>query len=229
MKGRVIPTVSLMILTAAVSAGVASYRSGSNSGDGQTEQSDWPTPPSPGAQEKSSRSVPTRADDLSNAPTSVRGPNRSLEDEIGELQDAVTALSRAVAALERDRMDHVGENRDAVDATFDAAPGSSLEQPTDFLTQRYEIESRDARWAARAEPVISNAFRAGDLASSQLIYNSCRATVCRIEVSHDDAAAAESFLFQLLPQVSDEFPAVETRLIDDAYGLRSVVLLGNAD
>lgn len=229
MNGRVIPTASLVVLTAAISAGITNYRSGSHEGEGGTQKADWPTMTLPGTQERSTNRAFARADYLSSVPTPAGGPNRSLEDEIRELQDAVTALGRAVAALERERFDYARDDRYADDAPVDSAPGTGAEQPADFLSQRYDAESRDAVWAARAEPVIGDVFRHPELASSRLIYNSCKTTVCRIEVNHDDDSAADNFLFRLLPLVSDQFAAVETRLVDDAYGLRTVVLLGNAN
>jgi hypothetical protein len=226
MKGRITPTAGLVVLTAVISAGFAGYRSGSNPGTGQPEEADLPIVTLPGMQEESSGRVFARPDDLSKVPISEGNSNRSLEDDIRELRDTVTALSRAVAALERDRREYAAEDRGSVDEQVDAAPGA--EQPSDFLAQQFEAELTDAGWAARTEPLISDVFRAGDFPSSQLIYHSCKATVCRIEIDHDDAVAAENFMFQLLPQVSDEFTTVATQLFDDAYGLRSVVLLGNA-
>lgn len=228
MKGRVIPTAALVVLTAVISAGFASYRSGSNPGNSQTEEADLPIVTLPGLQEESSSRVFARTGDLSRVPNSEVNSNRSLEDDIRELRDTVTALSSAIAALERDRREYAAENRGSVDEQVDAAPGA--EQPSDeFLTQQFEVELPDPGWAARTEPLISNVFSAGDFSSSQLIYSSCKATICRIEVDHDDTVAAENFMFQLLPQVSDDFTTIETRIIDDVYGLRSVVLLGNAN
>jgi len=227
MKGRFIPTAGLVVLTAVISAGFTSYRSGSNPGTGQLEEADLPIETLAGLQEGSSGRVFARTDDLSRVPISESDSNRSLKDDIRELQNTVTALTRAVAALERDRREYVAEDQGSVDEQFDVTPGA--EQSSDFLTQQFEAELTNPGWATRTEPLISNVFTAGDFSGSHLVYHSCKTTVCRIEVDHDDAMVAENFMFQLLPQVSDEFATVSTQLIDDVYGLRSVVILGNAN
>jgi len=227
MKGRVIPTAGLVVLTAVISAGFTSYRSGSNPGNGQTKEADLPIVTLPGQKEGSSSRVFARTDDLSRVPNSEGNTNRALEDDIHDLQNAVTALTRAVAAIERDRREYAADDRGPVDEQVQVAPGT--EPPAGVLTQQFESEMADPGWAARTEPIISNVFTAGDFSGTQLIYHSCKATVCRVEVDHDDAMVAENFMLQLLPQVSDEFTTVSTQLIDDAYGLRSVVLLGNAN
>ena len=99
----------------------------------------------------------------------------------------------------------------------------------DPLAQRFEMESADPAWASRTEPAISNLFDIGDFAGTRLVYHSCKSTVCRVEVDHDSSTAAQGLLLQLLTQAGDDFPSVSTQLIDDAYGLRSVVMLGGAD
>lgn len=217
MTGRVIPTAVLVVMTAGILADIGIRQSGSTTDPNTTADADPAPVLLPELAEQSPRTPPM----------AEHTRHRSLEEDIRQLQEAVTALSRAVAALERDRIVQPAVNGDTIDAPFDAAPDA--EPLPDFLTRQFESEPTDAAWAARNEPLISHAFTTGEISNSQLVYSSCKATVCRIEVSHDDAAAADNFMFQLLPLVSDDFATVTTRLIDDVYGLRSVVLLGNVD
>jgi len=226
MKGRLTPTAVLVVISALISAGLASYRSGAIPDTGHTEAFVLPAGIPADSQRDLPGTSPSPARSMPAMPSSERDSIRLLEAQVQELQEAVTALTRAVAALDRDGRDFA-EDPVPFDGVIDPAPGG--EHSTDVLARQFETEQADPDWAARTEPLISNIFSGEDFKSSQLIYHSCKSSVCRIEVDHSDASVAENFMFQLLPVVSDEFSNVSTRIIDDAYGLRSVVMLGNAD
>lgn len=227
MTSRDILTASLVTVTAAISASLAVYWFGLHPDDDQADDTGMPVGTVPGPRVGSPIPPFARMDDASRPPNSDGASSRSIDEDVRELQEAVTALTRAVAALERDRREYADEDQDSFDEQVDSIPGAG--QSTGYLAQKFEAELPDSAWAARMEPLISNIFGAGDFPDSQLIYYSCKSTTCRLEVDHGDTVAAENFMFQLLPRISDEFPAVATQLVDDAYGLRSVVMLGNVD
>ncbi len=107
---------------------------------------------------------------------------------------AVNGLRGRLAHLEQ-RVDDVETADDAPrtddDATAPAPP--TVAELREAIGARLADEQRDSSWSYAQEQAIAGAFEADDFAGNHLVEAECRATVCRVVVSHDDDAAHERF------------------------------------
>ncbi len=58
--------------------------------------------------------------------------------------------------------------------------------------ERWQLETKDPRWAPRFESEVRTIFRDAQLDSARLVDIDCRATLCRIEVAFDSMAAFQA-------------------------------------
>lgn len=73
-------------------------------------------------------------------------------------------------------------------------PAPTAEQLGGILEERFAAEAADASWSTAAAQEIARDLRGPGLENSQLGDVRCRATLCRIEVSHSSMEAEQKFI-----------------------------------
>ena len=103
-------------------------------------------------------------------------------------------------------------------------PRRSMEEIAHGLDQHLGHEGKDPAWSAKAETAIAAAFHEDALKGSSMLRADCHTTVCRVEVSHDDAAAQRDFLgsVRLVPPFNQE--GFARRVDDPATGTSKTVV-----
>src|SRR5262249_9415877 len=124
-------------------------------------------------------------------------------------------------------------------ATVEAA-NRQTERTLDAVESNFRAEKLDTEWASQVSGTIAKAFAAGEgsgagagaanlegtVARSSLDEVEGRATSCRLEVSHSDPEAFETFVHSLPSKVGGELPLMTVRPINSpSGGLATVVYL----
>ena len=112
-----------------------------------------------------------------------------LEARINAMKLEVTRLSRALAQRTEEATAEAGPAQ-----TTEDQPVATAEQLGGFLEEQLAKEVADANWSAAAAQEISRDLRGQGLEDTQLGDVRCRATLCRIEASHNSMEAEQKFI-----------------------------------
>jgi hypothetical protein len=112
-----------------------------------------------------------------------------LEARINAMKLEVTRLSRALAQRTEESPAEAGPAQ-----STDYQPGATAEQLGGFLEQQLAKEVADLNWSVAAAQEISRDLRGQGLENTQLGDVRCRATLCRIEASHNSMEAEQKFI-----------------------------------
>lgn len=157
----------------------------------------------------------------------------------GVSRQEVAALRDEVAAL-REQLESVLTGRPAAD---DESAESQVLFPDDLeiviedqaLKHSQRIAAIDAGF--RAEPVsddwsvettdlILQAFQTEEMVQSDMLSAECRASMCKVEVSHDNADDFQLFQMQFILEVGEALPAMTIeQYTDDNGSINSVMYL----
>lgn len=124
----------------------------------------------------------------------MRAMKEDLEALRGEVARARAERGRAAEVAEAkakatdERAAHTAEPRH---------PRRDTAEVAHSLDTHIAEEPVDAAWGHSAEASIHDALRAETFAGSSLVRAECRSTLCRVEVAHDDPAAADRFFEQV--------------------------------
>ena len=177
----------------------------------------------------------------------------ALRQEMGRLGGKVTGLSAEVARIERqgrqDKTSAVADAQAEDDTPQDetaqgpraaAEANRQTERFLDTVEANFQAEKLDTKWASEVSGTIVQAFAEGDegnsgagaadmeetLAGSSLDKVECRSTSCRLEVSHADPEAFETFVHGLASKLGGQLPLVTIRPVNSpGGGLATVVYL----
>jgi hypothetical protein len=118
--------------------------------------------------------------------------------------------SLAAAAAERQRLEAESEQR--------------IVAQTEANEAALQKETEDSAWSGEAYDLINSAVAAEDLAGTSLHDVECRATLCRIEVTHKDPQAGSAFELQFIMAVAQLLPRAMLRAVENEDGSISTVL-----
>lgn len=133
----------------------------------------------------------------------------SLERELRSLKQEVAALGQQVAMIadESQRGDALPQTP-AEMALFEEDRAYEEEEQERQLGAHFAAQSVDTVWSLDTAQLVSEAALSEGLAGSSIDGIECRSSLCRVEVSHADPAAASEFalwfpvvLGEALPQI----------------------------
>ena len=84
----------------------------------------------------------------------------------------------------------------------------------DFIEAEYSGEPADEQWAQETMNLIEHTLNAQELARTTPVSADCRATMCRIEVEHEDANSQEEFELWFHSFVAGALPTLITHVED---------------
>jgi hypothetical protein len=116
----------------------------------------------------------------------------------------------AVYAAERQRLEVESEQRILAQAEANEAA--------------LQKETEDPTWSGEARDLIASAVAAGELAATSVQDVECRATLCRVEVTHKDRQAQAVFEGRFMMAVAQLLPQATLRTVENEDGSRSTVL-----
>jgi hypothetical protein len=116
----------------------------------------------------------------------------------------------AVYAAERQRLEAESEQRILAQAEANEAA--------------LQKETEDPTWSGEARDLIASAVAAGGLAATSVEDVECRATLCRVEVTHKDRQARAVFEQRFMPAVAQLLPQAMSRTVENENGSTSSVV-----
>jgi hypothetical protein len=159
-----------------------------------------------------------------------------LRDDLAAMQRRLKQLTRRGGKVERQDADHASAVSDGtltIDPPRDpAAEMQKLEAESEqrILAQAeangaaLQKETEDPPWSGEARDLISGAVAAEELAATSVQDVECRATLCRVEVTHKDPQARAVFEGQLIMAVAQLLPQATMQTVEDEDGSSSTVL-----
>ncbi|MFL0799768.1 MAG: hypothetical protein K6L80_04915 [Agarilytica sp.] len=115
-----------------------------------------------------------------------------------------------------------GENIDNTTSPFDILPIQSPALQYDTtknhitdLEEKLLTEEYDGEWAPEMEIKARNIFKKAALKNSNIETTDCRTSLCKITITHKDAAAEQTFYNALAPIFQDQRGKLVRQLSDD--------------
>lgn len=157
-----------------------------------------------------------------------------LRDELKSVKSQVQQLAVAASGLSAKIQEETIEESvsQAVEAFPEPATEEALlrqdeqmlEQRMTFIESSFFSEPVDGAWSVEAIDTIDEATASEELAETAVFAVDCRATLCRMEVQHDDPQALAEFEQWLPRKVVDMLPRITMDRIDGIDGSVTTVV-----
>lgn len=180
------------------------------------------------------------------AHSNVVGDIQSLRREVALLRDDLAAVRRrleqlAPRAVEAEQQDAahgaaVSEGMPSIDPREDPAAAAAERQRLEAESEQrilaqaeaneaaLQKETEDPTWSGEARDLIDSAVATEELAATSVQDVECRATLCRVEVTHKDRQAQVAFESQFIMAIAQLLPQATLRTVENEDGSSSTVL-----
>ncbi len=171
-------------------------------------------------------------------------PNNVNPGDIEALSQALTQLSKEMVTLKQ-AMIELRQQKDTDNVDYDEEEQqlsgeeeiiAQLEEDEQYHQDRVEwidsgfmSEIIDPAWASQSSASIYQVLETDEFANTSMIDMECRATLCRIEVEHDDNESAERFALGFPMGVSESFSKLTSHQSENEDGSSNTVIYAIRD
>lgn len=139
-----------------------------------------------------------------------------IQEEFSKLKEEIAALYQQIGNISTasESLDNAEGLREPAEFTEQDIIAATEEQAykdrkrMEMINSVFLSENTDYQWATKITKLITQPLENGEQVRTILSDVECRATLCRVEVNHEDATAAGEFELQLSMQVGESLPQI---------------------